>query len=138
MSFNEELAKIDDPAIRKVCEYLLSRNDIKENLEKENKSIKDMWSYIVQEAHKLASGKCACIADEDVYSWAVHYYDEDDIKISKNIPVQAKVNNAAVNSDNKVDNDVAVKSEELKAKKSKKKTSSVSDDQLSLFDFQVM
>lgn len=30
---------------------------------------------------KQAKSNCACIDDDTVFGWAVHYYDEDDIKI---------------------------------------------------------
>lgn len=81
MSFQEQLNKETNPNIRMIAKYLLSRDDIKENLEKPDKSLKQMWAYIVSEAKKVVSGGCACVADEDVYSWAVHYYDENSEEI---------------------------------------------------------
>jgi hypothetical protein len=44
---------------------------------KENKNIDDCISYILQTVQK--SG-CNGFTDEEVYSMAVHYWDEDDIK----------------------------------------------------------
>lgn len=49
---------------------------------KENKSIKECCEYIRQQAKKQAVGRCAVISDEEVYGWAVHYYDEDSIKVT--------------------------------------------------------
>ena len=46
---------------------------------KENKSIEECCKYILGEARKL--GNEVCMSDEEVYGLAVHYYDEDDIKI---------------------------------------------------------
>lgn len=50
---------------------------------KENKNIKDCCAYITGRAKKEASGGCAVISDEEVFGWAIHYYDEDNIKIEK-------------------------------------------------------
>lgn len=49
---------------------------------KEGKSIKECCKYIMQKARKEAKNGCAAIPDDVVYGWAVHYYDEDDIKVS--------------------------------------------------------
>lgn len=83
--FQEELAKTNNTAIKKVANYLLSREDIHRNLEKENKSLNEMWNYIVQEAQNVAVNNCASVEDDTVFGWAVHYYDEDNIKVEKKI-----------------------------------------------------
>lgn len=49
---------------------------------KEGKSIEECCKYIMQKARKEAKNGCAAIPDDVVYGWAVHYYDEDDIKVS--------------------------------------------------------
>jgi PcfK-like protein len=49
-----------------------------ETLKKENKNIDDCITYIFNWVKK--SG-CAGFADEEIFAQAVHYYDEDDIKI---------------------------------------------------------
>ena len=68
---------------RIIGEYLMSREDIQGNLQKENKSLKECISYIIQQAEKLAENRCAFMTDEQVYGLAVHYYDEDDIEVDK-------------------------------------------------------
>jgi transcription elongation GreA/GreB family factor len=50
---------------------------------KENKSIDKCCAYITSQAKKAATGNCAVISDDVVFGWAVHYYDEDDIKVEK-------------------------------------------------------
>ena len=54
------------------------------NLQKKNKSIKDCCAYIEKQALKKAKGtskmKAAHIADDVVFGWAVHYYDEDNLE----------------------------------------------------------
>lgn len=55
-----------------------------ETYKKANKSIKECCKYIYSRARKLAAGgKAVGIDDATVYGWAVHYYDEDDIKVDK-------------------------------------------------------
>ena len=55
-----------------------------ETYKKANKSIKECCKYIYSKARKLAAGGNAVgIDDATVYGWAVHYYDEDDIKVDK-------------------------------------------------------
>lgn len=55
-----------------------------ETYKKANKSIKECSKYIYSQAKKLAKGGNAVGVDEaTVYGWAVHYYDEDDIKVNK-------------------------------------------------------
>ena len=49
---------------------------------KKNKSLKECCAYIMQEARKQAVKGCAAIADDIVYGMAVHYYDEDSIKVA--------------------------------------------------------
>lgn len=50
---------------------------------KPKKSIQECAQYCTQEARKLLkSGNTVCVEDATVYGWAVHYYDEDNIKIS--------------------------------------------------------
>ena len=59
---------------------------------KPNKSIDECLSYIMGEARK--KGNAVCVSDEVVFGWAVHYYDEDDIKVGK-IPAGTKVKTAS-------------------------------------------
>ena len=53
-----------------------------ETYRKANKSIKECCKYIYSKARELAKGSNSVgIDDATVYGWAVHYYDEDDIKV---------------------------------------------------------
>ena len=47
----------------------------------EKKNIDECCSYIMGEARKR--GNAVAISDEEIYGMAVHYYDEDDIKINR-------------------------------------------------------
>ena len=66
------------------------------NLEKEGKNIDDCITYIINQVE--ASG-CNGFSDEEIYSMAVHYYDEDNIEIGKPIYCQVAVNHVVVLSD---------------------------------------
>lgn len=48
---------------------------------KENKSLKECCKYIMREVKKQANKGFAACQDEVVYGMAMHYYDEDDIKV---------------------------------------------------------
>ena len=56
---------------------------------KESKNIDDCITYILNEVKK--SGCCG-FADNEIYSLAVHYYDEDDITIGSPINCRVVVN----------------------------------------------
>lgn len=59
--------------------------------QKENKNLDECCNYVMECAKK---GGCAGYADEEVFGWAVHYYDEDDIKNIKPISGKVIVNHA--------------------------------------------
>src|SRR5690606_9202731 len=60
----------------------LAANDplFAQTLNKENKNIDECINYILGEVRK--SG-CNGFADEEIFNMAIHYYDEDDIKVGK-------------------------------------------------------
>ena len=47
---------------------------------KPKKNLDECWNFILGEAKKR--GNSVCMTDEEVFGLAVHYYDEDDIKIN--------------------------------------------------------
>lgn len=49
---------------------------------KPNKNIDECCSYIIGEARKRG-GNAVCMSDDEVFGLAVHYYDEDNIKVNK-------------------------------------------------------
>ena len=56
---------------------------------KENKNLDECCNYVMECAKK---GGCAGYSDEEVFGWAVHYYDEDDIKKIKAVSGSVIVN----------------------------------------------
>lgn len=51
---------------------------------KPKKSIQECARYCMQEARKLVKDNVAVMDNATVYGWAVHYYDEDNIKVTGN------------------------------------------------------
>lgn len=105
-----------------------------ETYKKKNKSIEECCQYIYSQARKVAKGGNAVgIDDATVYGWAVHYYDEDNIKVDN---VKEGVE---VSTPDSVKEEVVVKMPEKPVKKNieRKKTKQELFDerQLSLFDF---
>ena len=91
---------------------------------KENKNITDCCAYITSQAKKQATNGSAAISDDEVFGWAVHYYDEDNIKVDKSPKMKVAVNNSAPKQ-------TEVKDEDPKMKIKPKKKEDVA--QLSLF-----
>lgn len=92
--FMNELKEAKNPWIKRIGNYLLSRDDIKENLKKENKSLKECFDYVLVEISKKAVKDnhvgYAAGDDEELYALAVHYYDEDVLKVrEKNFTTNA-------------------------------------------------
>lgn len=109
-------AEVKDKAVLKIINYLLSRKDMNEKYLNEEKSLTQMIEFIKAKAKEKATNGVAMIEDDEVYSWAIHYFDESnkDLKISR------------------TKEDVEVKEE--KKSTVKKNKNWVPEGQLSLFD----
>lgn len=59
---------------------------------KENKNIDDCITYILESVKK--SGKLG-FADDEIFGMAIHYYDEDDIKVGSRPNAKVVVNQSA-------------------------------------------
>lgn len=77
--FEDECKNVKDANLKLICDYLLGRQDMQEKLNNPNKSIEKMFSYIRNQAKKKAVNGCAVIGDTEVFGWAVHYYDEEEV-----------------------------------------------------------
>lgn len=62
-----------------------------ETLKKENKNIDECINYIFE---KVKASGCQGFADEEIFGMAVHYYDEDDIKVNGKISGNVIVNHS--------------------------------------------
>ena len=145
--FDEELSKTTNLWIKRIGNYLKSRNDMQENLKKENKSLDECFRYILNEIAKeyrknnenslYVSGD-----DEEIYALAVHYYDEDDLKVPKTLNFITNADESASKkfkksnvNENKDNIPVKTVSHKKVAQPKKAKKEKVPDNQISLFDF---
>lgn len=104
-----------------------------ETYKKANKSIKECCKYIYSQARKLAKGSNSVgIDDATVYGWAVHYYDEDDIKVDKVQECVEVVAPVAIQKPVKEEKPVQQKAARKKTKQELQKI--FESRQLSLFD----
>lgn len=69
-----------------VAEHLIKHLDHEPNFAdkilNDKKSMQEMLKYFFSEAKKLSVGNAACIDNETVLGWAVHYFDEVNIMIN--------------------------------------------------------
>ena len=78
---------------RAIAEYLNQRaatdHLFAPNLMKPNKSIEECVTYIL---NQVQTSGCNGFEDDEIYSMAVHYYDEDEIEVEKEITCRVAVN----------------------------------------------
>lgn len=112
----------------------LAANDelFAETLKKPKKNIDDCITYIFNQVK--ASG-CNGFADEEIFGMAVHYYDEDDIKVGNPISGTVVVNHSAKNKPKEIIEKAEKPKEPLKSTKQKVVKMDTSK-QVSLFDFE--
>lgn len=80
--------KLQDPILEPVRQYLEKRAaedpDFAEKYANPKKSLEECCRFIYGEAKKRAAGStCVYVPPEEVFGWAVHYYDEADIKVTE-------------------------------------------------------
>lgn len=148
MTFEEELKNEKNPSSIKIGSYLLERSktdpSIASAIQKENKSLKECLRFLAGEAFKLMIREgnvgYAPTTDEWDYSMAVHYYDEDDIKIAplkgvEKVAVKA-VDQKKIVTKQKENQAPSVQTQQPKetVKTTRKKKSDPVEGQISLFE----
>lgn len=111
----EELLKASNKQEQIIADYLLKYSEEHnwDYVETTQKPLADCMKPIKDNARKLATDGCACVADDEVYKWAVAFYEGTTPAIEK--PKTVKV--------------------EKKVEKKPEKKVTEDDEQLSLFDF---
>lgn len=132
MSFKKQLEENKVPAIKIIADYLLTRDDLKEKLDNPKKSLSEMFKYILSEAKKQAENGCACIDNEIVFGWAVHYYDEEKVEIISDIEAQVSTSKPEEKPKEKTVEQNGRKKKSTEDTK-KKKVSDIAEGQVSLF-----
>ena len=71
-----------ETAIKTYLDSVAEKDELfAKSYKKPNKSIKECCAFLMNEAKKAAkNGSIAC-KDDEIYGLAMHYYDEDDIKV---------------------------------------------------------
>lgn len=81
--------KIKDTATERIKVYLERRakhdTEFAKMYANPQKSLQDCVQYIKECAQKQASNGAAFIDDDEVYGWAVHYYNEPDVPPKNNV-----------------------------------------------------
>lgn len=110
-----------DQNIKKVAEYLINREDMNDKFLNEEKNLTDMWEFIRDKAREKAINGCAVLEDQDVYNFAVHYFDETNealgIKTSKK---QNKPKEENTKQEAKVEENESNTKQEAEVRKEKK------------------
>ena len=123
-----------DQFTRTIAEYLNQRamTDplFAPNLMKPHTNIEECITYILNEVQK--SG-CNGFEDDEIYSMAVHYYDEDDLEVGNAIPCNVVVNHTIVLTDEEKAEELR-KLQDRKRSKPKNEASAEEIPQLTLFD----
>jgi hypothetical protein len=92
---NKNIMKLS-PAFKETIKTYLDKRASEDELfsttyQKENKTLEECCNYVIQCAKQ---GGCEGYDPSEVFGWAVHYYDEDDIKNIKPINCKVVVNHA--------------------------------------------
>ena len=75
--------RADGPEQQAVLQYLESNASdvLAEKINNGSKTLEGCWKFIESQAKKKAKGKdCICCSDQEVFGWAVHFFEEDSIK----------------------------------------------------------
>ena len=137
-------SEINDEALLQIVNYLLTRIDMNDKYLNEEKSLKQMVEFIRKTAKEKSKGQgWVMLKDEDVYNYAIHYFDESNESLGLSTKKENK-NTAAVaeNIENEEQNKTELQEKEVEVtapqEKNKKKKGWVPEGQLSLFDLGVM
>lgn len=106
-----------------------------ETYKKENKSIEECCKYIMQQAQKMYNKRVnggIAIDRKTVYGWAIHYYDEDDIKLEGELERVEVAAPSTIQNPISKEKPVQKKNERKKTKQERQKI--FESRQLSLFD----
>ena len=114
------ILKADNKTEKLILQYveLHASEALVEKINAGNKTLAGCFKYICGEAKKQAVKGCACIPDDVVFGWAMHFFEEDAIEVSA--------------SGDAADVKVETSTPQPKSKQPKKKEAA--QDQISLFD----
>ena len=104
-------SQVTDKCVIKIVDYLITREDMNDKYLNEEKNLRQMLEYIKSRAKEHKENNVAIIDDEQVYNWAIHYFDETNEELKIDLPtssvdnkenkIQIKNNSKTKNSYNK-------------------------------------
>ena len=99
------------------------------------KDLDGFMKYAYEQARKLVKGNCACVSDETVFGWAIHYFEEDSI-VGTLYNEDGTVHSAPAPTPKPAPEGKpsAPRKEAPKEEKPKKDKKALADNQFSLFD----
>ena len=120
---------------QRVLDYLeANASDVlAEKINGGNKTLNGFFAYARGEAQELAVNGCACVEDQTVFGWAVHYFEENEIKEPATPQEPAKV----IKATKAAETPVKAKKDEkpsTRTEKTKKPEDKPVSGQMSLFD----
>lgn len=125
--------RADGPEQQAVLQYLESNTSdaLAEKINNGSKTLEGCWKFIESQAKKKAKGQnCVCCTDQEVFGWAVHYFEEDSIKEGEKVKAPVETFEFTQTGMKKV------QPEPKKEKKEPKKEEAVQlEGQITLFDF---
>lgn len=85
--------KANNATERIVLEYFEKNasDSLKARVEQEKKTIAGALKYASEQAQKQKVGNCACVADEVVFGWIMHYFEDEPGAKYESAPSTAKV-----------------------------------------------
>ena len=116
---------IKEDALLEIINYLISREDMADKYLNEEKSLSGMIDFIRTKAKEKAINNMAEVKDEEVFGWAIHYFDESNADLG----IKQEENKTKVKEKKKVENNEIEKNNKPSKKEWKP------EGQLSLFDF---
>lgn len=121
--------KAENANEQRVLDYLEENASevLAEKINSGNKTLSGFFAYARGEAQNLAINGCACVEDRTVFGWAIHYFEEEEIKE----PAKVIKATEAAKTPVKTKKDEKPSTRTVKEKKSETKPVS---GQMSLFD----
>ena len=143
MTFEEEFESlkgketIEEVSAYKIGSYLKERAErdlsVARIIAKANKSLRECYRYVKREVGKMVKNEpIVMMDDESVYRMAVHYYDEDDIKMEPSTKVVEQ--KAAAKPNEKPTAPAQTQQPKETVKNTRKKKSNPVEGQISLFE----
>lgn len=88
----------DGYSLKPVVEYLITRTDMDEKFQNEDKNLNDMEKHIKEKARSQAVHNVSMISDNMVYSWAVLYFtlSNELLGIKKEVPKKPEEKDAVI------------------------------------------